>query len=384
MTIIKDSAELKAFCQTLSNVPYITVDTEFLRERTYWAKLCLVQVSGPNKKAVAIDVIEFPDIDLSPLLKLFQNKEILKVFHAGRQDLEIFWQMFKTLPEPLFDTQIAAMVCGYGDQVGFNALVDQTVGVKIDKSQQFTDWSRRPLSSKQISYALDDVIYLVDVFENLDKQLLDRNREDWVLEETSNLLEPSLYENEPTEAWQRIKVKSSRPQQLAILRELAAWREKKAQNKDIPKTHIMRDETLVDISFHPPKEHKDLSRIRGFPKGQENKPLGQQIFDVAQKGLNVDKKKWPRVEKKRGLSKEYQGAVEMLKMLLKIRASENDVAPRLIASKEDIEAIAQYGEKAQTQTLKGWRKRIFGDDALKMLDGEVSLKLKNGNIALEG
>lgn len=382
MTILKDSAELATFCKTLENVPYITVDTEFLRERTYWAKLCLIQLSGPDKNAVAIDVIESPDIDLTPLLKLFQNKNILKVFHAGRQDLEIFWQLFKTLPEPLFDTQIAAMVCGYGDQVGFNALVDQTVGVKIDKSQQFTDWSRRPLSNKQLSYALDDVIYLIDVFENLEKQLLERGRADWVLEETSNLLDPSLYENDPMESWQRIKVKSSRPQQLAILRELAAWREKKAQNKDIPKTHIMRDETLVDISFHPPKEHKDLGRIRGFPKGQENKPLGQQIFDIAQKGLNVEKKDWPRIEKKHGLSKEHQGAMEMLKMLLKIRASENDVAPRLIASKEDLEAIAQYAENAKTPTLKGWRKRIFGDDALKMLGGKVSLKLKDGVIVL--
>lgn len=383
MKILKDSASLKAFCEKLNKAPYITVDTEFLREKTYYSKLCLIQISGPDKDAAAIDVIEAPDIDLEPLLKLFKDKKILKVFHAGRQDLEIFWQLFQTLPEPLFDTQIAAMVCGYGDQIGFNNVVEQVTGDKLDKSQQFTDWSRRPLSDKQLQYALDDVIYLVDVFLYLDKQLIKRNREDWVLEETSNLLDPSLYENDPLEAWQRIKVKSAKPKQLAVLRELAAWREKKAQKKDIPKAHIIRDDTLVDISFHPPKRHEDLNRIRGFPKGHEKGALGQQIFDAAQKGLQTDKKDWPKVERKQVLPKEYQGALEMLKMLLRIRAAENDVAARLIASKEDLEAIAQYREKAETPALKGWRKRIFGDDALKMLEGKVALQLKNNKVVLK-
>ncbi|MAM35071.1 MAG: ribonuclease D [Micavibrio sp.] len=382
MTIIKSTKDLKVFCKKLESAPFITVDTEFLRDKTYYSKLCLIQVSGPDKKAVAIDVIEAPDIDLSPLLELFRNKKILKVFHAGRQDLEIFWQQFQTLPDPIFDTQIAAMVCGYGDQIGFDNLMRKITGKTIDKSQQFTDWSRRPLSKKQLSYALDDVILLVDIFEALDKQLISRDREDWVLEETSALLDKNLYENKPEEAWERIKVKSPRPKQLAILRELAAWREAKAQEQDIPRTRIIRDETLVDISFHPPSKPEDLGRIRGFPKGCEDKPLGAALMNAANKGLESDKSTYPKVVKKAPLQAQYQAAFQMLKMLLKIKAAENDVAARLIASKEDLEIIAEYGAKGRTPALKGWRNRIFGEDAIKMLSGNICLRLDNNEVCL--
>ncbi|MGE4313806.1 MAG: ribonuclease D [Pseudobdellovibrionaceae bacterium] len=383
MTIITESTELAAFCKRLEKQKFITVDTEFLRDKTYYAKLCLIQISGPDKQAVAVDVIENPKIDLSPVLELFRNDKILKVFHAGRQDLEIFCQQFKVIPAPLFDTQIAAMVCGYGDQIGFDNLARQIMNLQIDKSQQFTDWSRRPLSKKQIQYALDDVIHLVDMYEYLDAQLIKRDREDWVLEETAALTDPALYDPAPEKAWEKIKVKSAKPKQLAVLREIAAWREKKAQDQDIPKSRILRDETLVDISFHPPQKPADLSRIRGFPKDCEEKPLGMAIMNATKAGLESPKESWPKPENKTVFPKQYQGAFEMLKMFLKIRASDHDVAARLLASAEDLEAIAQYGSEADTPALKGWRRRLFGEDALKLLDGKIGLIIHNGQVILQ-
>lgn len=383
MTILTTDKALKQYCKTLSKAPYITVDTEFLRDKTYYAKLCLIQVSDPKKNAVAIDVIANPDLDLTPLLDIFKNKKISKVFHAGRQDLEIFWQQYETLPTPLYDTQIAAMVCGYGDQIGFDNLSQKAIGKRLDKSQQFTDWSRRPLSEKQLSYALDDVLYLVDIYEHLVKELDKRGRTSWVLEETEALLEPDLYDLPLDDIWQRLKVKSPRPKQLAVLRELAAWREKRAQEVDIPRGRILRDDILVDISFHPPAKPKDLQRVRGFPKGQEDKKLGLAIIEAAQKGVNSPKANWPEVEKKKILPPHCQPALEMLKMLLKIKAAENDVAARLIASNDDLQALAEFGEQAKTTALKGWRKKIFGDDALKMLSGKIVLQLHKNQVKLK-
>lgn len=382
MKIITNNQDLSNFCQTLEKVPYITVDTEFLREKTYYAKLCLIQVSGPDKKGALIDVIENPDLDLTPLLTLFNNQDIVKVFHAARQDLEIFHNIFKSLPRPLFDTQIGAMVCGFGEQIGFQPLVEQTTNLTADKGQQFTDWSKRPLSDKQKIYAMNDVVYLVDVYEKLLEILNKRNRATWVLEETEALLNPTLYDIKPQDAWARVKIKSPKPKQLAVLREVCAWRESKAQQKDIPKNRILRDETLVDISYNPPKNPKDLTRIRNFPKGCEEKELGKAILKAVNTALSKPESDYPVPVKKKPLERQYQGAYEMLKMVLKICAIQNDTAAKLIANGDDLESIARDGKNADTPTLKGWRKDIFGDTALEIISGQKALKLVDGTIQI--
>ncbi len=381
MKIITDTSTLIPFCQSLENVPYITVDTEFLRERTYYAKLCLIQVSGPNKQGALIDVIE-GDIDLSPLLALFENEDILKVFHAPRQDLEIFYTLFKSLPKPLFDTQIAAMVCGFGDQIGFEPLVTQTTDLSVDKGQQFTDWSKRPLSNKQMKYAMNDVVYLVDAYEKLVEILDQRDRTHWVSEETQALLNPALYEVKPEESWRRLKIKSPKPRQMAVLKELATWREEKAQTKDVPRARILRDETLIDLSYNPPKAPHDLTRIRNFPKGCETKPLGQAILGAVKKAQAIPEDQCPVLKKKPVLHRQYQGAYEMLKMVLKICAAHHDVAPRLLASTDELELLAQHHAKANIPALKGWRKDVFGHTALDLISGEKSLQLVDGDIKI--
>ncbi len=382
MKIITNNQDLEQFCQSLENSPYITVDTEFLREKTYYAKLCLIQVSGPDKNGALIDVIENPDLDLSPLLKLFDNEDIIKVFHAPRQDLEIFYTLFNSLPKPLFDTQIAAMVCGFGDQVGFAPLVTQMTDHPADKGQQFTDWSKRPLSEKQQVYAMNDVVYLVDVYEKLVELLDKRGRTTWVLEETQALLNKDLYELEPRDAWKRIKIKSPKPKQLATLQEIAAWREAKAQQKDVPRTRILRDETLVDISYNPPKKPQDLTRIRNFPKGCESKDLGHAILKAVKKAHNVPEDQCPTIEKKKPLHGKHKGALEMLKMVLKICAAENDVAPRLISSNDDLEILVKDGKNADIMALKGWRNKVFGQIALELISGKKALKLVDGEISI--
>lgn len=382
MKIITNNTDLADFCAQLVDQPYITVDTEFLRERTYYAKLCLVQVSGPDKNGALIDVIEAPDMDLTPLLALFNDPNIIKVFHAPRQDLEIFYTMFKSLPKPLFDTQIAAMVCGFGDQIGFDPLVTQTTDLEVDKGQQFTDWSKRPLSDKQKKYAMNDVVYLVDAYEKLVELLEKRGRKTWVLEETEALLNPALYEVKPDEAWQRLKIKSPKPRQMAVLKEVAAWREAKAQQKDVPRTRILRDETIIDLSYNPPKKPQDLTRIRNFPKGCESKDLGHALLNAVKTAHQIPIEECPEIKKKKPLPKQYQGAYEMLKMVLKILAAENDVAPRLLASSEDLEAMARHGAQADVPALTGWRKKVFGDAAIALIAGDTGLRLVEGQIKI--
>ena len=378
--LITDQNALDNFLDGLKTVPYVTVDTEFLREKTYYSKLCLIQISDPDKNAAAIDVIANPDLDLTPLFEIFKNPNICKVFHAGRQDLEIFWQDFNLLPAPLFDTQIAAMVLGHGEQAGFHTLVQNVSGQNVDKSQQFTDWSRRPLTDKQLKYALDDVLLLVDLYESLKQELEARGRTGWVLEETENLLDPDLYETKPEEAFQRIRVKAPTSKQLAILRELAAWRERKAKEQNIPKTRILKDDALVELSFHPPKDAGDLKKMRGFPSGSAEKPLGNAVLDAVAKGLAVPKKEQPQPVKKQILDKAYRPALEMLKMLARIKAAEHDVTPRLLASSDELEILAIKQDHADIPALKGWRRNIFGEDALAVLSGEKAIALKSGKI----
>jgi len=380
MTLITTNAALRAFCDTLTDCPYITVDTEFMRERTYYAKLCLIQISGPDREAVGVDVLAGEEeLDLSPIWELFANQNIMKVFHAARQDLEIIYQLSGTLPAPLFDTQIAAMVCGYGDQVGYEALVNDICKAKADKSSQFTDWSHRPLSQKQVTYALNDVIFLKDIYHSLKNRLDKKGRGDWVLEETNNLLDPALYQFPPREAWQRLKLRSPKARDLAVLRELAQWREEEAQKKDVPRGRILKDETLLDLTYQKPRTESELARIRGVSPDMAKGKFGKLILDAMERGISVPDSECPVVAAKDPLPQRLTPVLEMLKMLLRIQASENDVAPRLIADSETLENYVRDPKSAPTLT-HGWRAEIFGAEAEAMMKGQTALSLVNGKI----
>jgi ribonuclease D len=380
MTIITTNAALKAFCSTLHDVPYITVDTEFMRERTYYARLCLLQISAPEREAVAIDVMAGEeDLDLSPVWELFSNPKIVKVFHAARQDLEIIYQLSAKLPAPLFDTQIAAMVCGYGDQVGYEALVNDICKVKADKSSQFTDWTHRPLSPRQISYALNDVIYLKDIYESLKSRLDKKNRGSWVLEETENLLDIKLYQFPPEEAWMRLKLRSPKPRDLAILKELAKWREQEAQRKDVPRGRILKDETILDLTYQKPETEGELTRIRGITSDMAKGKIGHAILQAIQEGLKIPDHECPKVDAKDPLPQRLTPILEILKMLLRIQASEHDVAPRLIADSEMLEFYVRDVKSAPALN-SGWRYEVFGKYAEDMMNGKIALTIANGKI----
>lgn len=380
MTLITTNDALKAYCATLTDCPYITVDTEFMRERTYYAKLCLLQISGPDKEAVGVDVLAGDEeLDLTPVWNLFANKNIVKVFHAARQDLEIIYQLSGTLPAPLFDTQIAAMVCGYGDQVGYEALVNDICKAKADKSSQFTDWTHRPLSQKQITYALNDVIFLKDIYENLKNRLDKKGRSDWVLEETQNLLDPTLYQFPPRDAWQRLKLRSPKPRDLAVLRELAQWREEESQKKDVPRGRILKDETLLDLTYQKPRTESDLARIRGVSADMSKGKFGKLILDAMERGLAVPDADCPIVIARDPLPQRLSPILEMLKMLLRIQASEHDVAGRLITDSETLENFVKDPSSSPT-LIQGWRYDVFGKFAKEMMDGKIGLSIENGKI----
>ena len=380
MSLITTNAALKAFCDTLKNCPYITVDTEFMRERTYYAKLCLIQMSGPDREAVAVDVLAKDEVlDLSPIWELFADKNIVKVFHAARQDLEIVFQLSGTLPSPLFDTQIAAMVCGYGDQVGYESLVNDICKAKVDKSSQFTDWTHRPLSPKQLTYALNDVIFLKDIYESLKGRLDKKSRTDWVLEETNDLLAHNLYQFPPRDAWQRLKLRSPKPRDLAVLRELAEWREQEAQRKDVPRGRILKDETLLDLTYQKPRSEGELSRIRGISADMAKGKFGKFIFEAIERGMALPDADCPAVIGKDPLPQRLTPVLEMLKMLLRIQASEHDVAPRLIADSETLENYVR-DQNSDPHLTHGWRYEIFGKEAEALMNGKVALSLVNGKI----
>jgi len=293
--IISKPSELDTLYTTLKDFDYITVDTEFLRDKTYYPKLCLIQVAGPGTEPVAVDPL-VGNLDLSPVFELMADEKITKVFHAARQDIEIFYNLTGDVPTSLFDTQVAAMVCGFGDQIGYNNLVQDVCNQRIDKGAQFTDWSRRPLSNKQLSYALDDVTYLRDIYTHLVSELGERTH--WVREEMAVLTSPATYQNLPEESWRRIKLRTDKPKVLAVLREIAAWRELEAQRRDVPRNRVIRDETLADMAVHAPENEGDLARIRGFSEDMARGRIGREILEAVRKGLNVPKERCPMVRRK--------------------------------------------------------------------------------------
>ncbi|MEM1161351.1 MAG: ribonuclease D [Pseudomonadota bacterium] len=383
MKTITTSAALAELCQDFAASPYITVDTEFLRERTYWSKLCLVQIARPGSDdddAVLIDPLA-DGIDLQPLFDLMANDDVIKVFHAARQDVEIFWHMGKVIPTPLFDTQVGAMVCGYGEQVGYETLVRKVVRQSIDKSSRFTDWSRRPLTEKQQTYALADVTHLRGIYESLRDQIEAANRMHWVAEEMGVLIDPETYNADPENAWRRVKARTTTPRFLGIVRALAKWREATAQSRDVPRTRIMKDDALLEIATARPKTIDDLGKLRLMQREARKPEASAQIVEAVAEGLACPNAQLPSLPPppKR---KEGSGAIaELLRVFLKARADEVGVAARLIAPTSDLDALA--GEDApDLPVLKGWRREVFGRDALRIKAGEVGLVAQPDGVRL--
>ena len=379
MTMIADSAELAAFCQRQAKAEYITVDTEFMRDSTFWPKLCLAQLGGPEE-AVAIDTLA-PGMDLAPLLDLMKNPKILKVFHSARQDLEIFFLLMDALPTPIFDTQVAAMVCGFGDSVGYDKLVRKLTGKRIDKSRRFADWSRRPLKDSQIDYAISDVVHLRPVYEKLRRQLEKRARTAWLDEEMAVLTNPDTYRLEPENAWRRLKTRSASPRYLAVLRALATWRESEAQRRDVPRNRVLREEQLFDIAAHHPSTTEELSHTRGMGRDAARGRIGQAILKALAEGMAVPEADCPAPPPQRDHPAGLGPLVDLLKVVLKLRCERHDVAQKLVASVADLEAIAA-DDDAQVRALSGWRREVFGETALALKQGRLGLGMEGKNLVM--
>jgi len=376
--LITNQKALNEFCASLQSEEFITVDTEFLRERTYYPKLCLVQIGAEDGRAAAIDPLA-DGIDLAPVYDLLANESILKVLHAARQDLEIFFNLTGKVVKPFFDTQIAAMVCGYGDSIGYENLVRNITGGTIDKSSQYTNWSNRPLSDKQVHYALGDVTHLIDVYKHLAAELEKRNRVSWVFEEEAVLEDPATYDVDLNEMWRKVKVKSPKPKTLAVLRGLAAWREGRAQKKNLPKSWVMKDDSLADMAAQAPRDVKALKKIRNISSDLAEGHIGRELLAVINEAVESDPSQWPEVKRKKPPSAKIMAIVEILKLLLKLQSGEHEVASKLIANAADLEEIAK-DDNADVPALKGWRREVFGEEALAMKHGRVSIGLKNDRI----
>src|ERR1700722_3515088 len=379
MNLITDSAALAKFCERQKGADYIAIDTEFMRERTYWPVLCLVQVGGPSE-AVAIDALA-PEIDLAPLLALMNDTATLKVFHAARQDLEIFFHLSGAVPQPLFDTQVAAMVCGFGDSASYETLVRKLAGAPLDKASRFTDWAHRPLTERQIRYALDDVVHLRTVYERLQERLAKNGRASWFAEEMAALADPGLYRTEPAEAWRRFRLRGRADSRfLAVLRALAAWREAAAQQRDLPRGRILRDEALIEIASHAPRRAEALARTRGLAKGTAEGRLGKEILDAVELGL-ADPDPPPAIPQKAQNPPGLGPLIELLRVLLKQHCEDFEVAQKLVASADDLEAVAA-DDNADVPALYGWRREVFGADALGLKHGRLALTAGRNRIEL--
>ncbi len=377
MDLITTTAALNAACERLSKHPFVTVDTEFLRETTFWPKLCVVQLASPDE-AVVVDTLA-DGIDLAPFFTLMNNEKVMKVFHAARQDIEIVWHRAKIIPHPVFDSQVAAMVLGYGDSISYDQLVQRTTGGQIDKSSRFTDWARRPLTQQQITYAVADVTHLRDIYLKLKADLEARNRTSWLESEMQILTSPSTYEQHPENAWQRLKTRVRKPKEIAVLMEVAAWREREAQSRDVPRGRIIKDDVIGEIAIQQPKTAEALGQLRSIPKGFERSRSGEGILSAIQAGLARDPETLPKFERYKPLSNGASATVELLRVLLRMTAEENGVAARVIASSDDLEAIA-LDDNADIEALKGWRRELFGEQALKLKHGAVSLAIENGRV----
>jgi ribonuclease D len=378
MKLITTTDELAAFCKSLARAEFVAVDTEFMRERTYWPKLCLAQVAGPDE-AAAIDALA-EGIDLSPLDELMGNPDVLKVFHAARQDLEIFYLRMNKVPGPLFDTQVAAMVCGHGEAASYESLATKLAKARIDKSSRFTDWSRRPLSERQITYAISDVTHLRVVYEALKRQLEKTGRFNWITEEMAVLNDPGTYRADPEQAWRRLKPRGASPRLLGTLKEVAAWRERTAQRIDIPRQRLLRDEQLLEIASHAPKTVEELALTRGLGRGFAEGWQGREILEAIEKARKLPESQLPTRDRPPEQLRAPGAVVDMLRTLLRLKAEQAGVAARLVASADEIDRIA--AGKRDVHVLQGWRNEIFGKDAVALMEGRVALALEGDHARL--
>jgi ribonuclease D len=376
MDLISTSDDLAAVCARMAKHPFVTVDTEFLRETTYYPLLCVAQMASPEE-AVVVDAL-VTGLDLSPLFALMANESIIKVFHAARQDIEIVWNMAKTIPHPIVDTQVAAMVLGYGDSISYDQLVQRITGDTLDKSHRFTDWTRRPLSDAQIAYALSDVTHLRDVYLKLAEDLDKRGRNNWVEAEMEVLTSPETYRADPERAWERLKSRVRKPKELAVLMEVAAWREREAQTRDVPRGRVIKDDVIGDIAVQAPTSIERLGHLRSLPKGFERSRWGEQIIEAVKRGLERDPKTLPRLERFRPAAN-GAATVELLKVLLRMTAERHGVAAKVIATIDDLDRIAADDE-ADVPALKGWRRDLFGEKALALKQGRLALAVDNGRV----
>lgn len=380
MRTITTTEDLATFCEAAMAAPYVTIDTEFLRERTYWSKLCLIQMALPGKEgeAVLIDPIEGEGMSLEPLYALFRHEATVKVFHAARQDLEIFFVEGGVFPQPLFDTQVAAMVCGFGEQVGYETLVKKIAKANLDKTSRFTDWSRRPLSDAQKDYALADVTHLRVIYEWLAAQLAKNGRGPWVEEELSILTDPATYTVHPDEAWQRIKTRTSSGRFLAVVKELARFREIYAQTQNVPRSRVMKDDALLELASTRPQSMEELGRSRLLLREGRKPEIAEGILAAIKAGLEMRPEDMPKIDPAKDQPQVNGALSDLLRVLLKAKSESLGVAPRLIASAADLDAIAAGGR--EVEALKGWRREAFGEDALRLCKGEVALSAKGTEV----
>ena len=379
--LITDSATLANLCARLADAPFVTVDTEFMRESTYYPELCLIQIAD-TEEAAAVDPMA-PGLDLKPLLDLLvDNEDVLKVFHAGGQDIEIVYNLTGKTPHPLFDTQVAAMALGQGEQIGYSNLVDSWLGISVDKGARFTDWARRPLDARQIEYAIGDVTHLSAIFPKMLERLKKTGRGVWLDQEMERLADPANYANDPDLAWKRVRVNSRKADVLGRLKAIARWRELEAQAKDLPRGRIVKDETLADLASHPPKRQADLARVRGLSQTWAANDIGARLMAAIEGAQPLTNDELPpRDDRKPGLGREGGLVADLLKLLLKIRARDIDVAPRLLARGDELEALAA-GVRKGLPMLEGWRFDQFGRDALDLVEGRLGFAVQGGKLKM--
>lgn len=369
--LITTTDALAALCTKLAVEPYVTVDTEFVREKTYYPKLCLVQLAGREDEA-AIDPLA-EGIDLSPLFELLKNPQVLKVFHAPKQDNEIFYKLMRSVPAPLYDTQVAAMVCGYGEQIGYEALVNTILNQSLDKASRYTDWEQRPLSQRQIDYAISDVTYLRRVYESLSGEIAAKGRQEWIVDEMADLMRPEIYEVNPDECWRKLKYKNRTPAHLNLLRAIAAWRERSAQRKDVPRGRLLKDEVILQIAAMAPETVEDLAQVRGALRHM-SADSAKSLLAAMNEARATPRESWPRDEKKKQmLSPEQDVLVDMLKLLLKFECETRGVASKLVANKEDLATLVLANDRPSLKVMQGWRYTLFGQKAEAFLQGKLFL-----------
>lgn len=380
MHLITEQRELEAAIANFERCEFVTVDTEFIRETTYWPELCLIQVAAPGS-AVLIDPLS-PDIDLQPFFRLMANEAVTKVFHAARQDIEIVFNRGGLIPHPVFDTQVAAMVCGFGDSVSYDQLVQKVTGVHIDKSSRFTDWRHRPLTEKQLDYALADVTHLIEVYRHLKAELEREERAHWLNEEMEILTSRETYDPHPEDAWKRLKMRIRKPQELAVLQAVAAWREREARERNVPRGRVLKDDAIYEIAQQQPRDAAALARLRTTPKGWERSAAAAAMLAVIDAALSVPKEELPKLPRPPQAAEGSNAAAELLRVLLRLVAEKEGVAAKVLASGDDIDRIATDGEKAEVAALSGWRREVFGEQALKLVRGEIAIKFDKRRIAV--